>query len=89
MLTNILNPKVGIFYITFLPQFVPADANVATFSFLLATIHVLLGIIWFSLLIVATVPMRRLLRRSRFVKAMDRITGAVFVGFGAKLALSH
>ena len=89
MLTNILNPKVGIFYITFLPQFVPENVNVASFSFLLATIHVLLGIIWFALLIVATVPMRRLLRRSRIVKAMDRITGALFVGFGAKLVLSN
>jgi threonine/homoserine/homoserine lactone efflux protein len=88
LLTNMLNPKVGVFYITFLPQFVPAGANVALFSFLLATIHVLLGLIWFAVLISATVPMGRLLRRPPFVKAMDRFAGAVFVGFGAKLALT-
>jgi threonine/homoserine/homoserine lactone efflux protein len=88
LLTNMLNPKVGVFYITFLPQFVPEGANVALFSFLLATIHVLLGLIWFAVLISATVPMGRLLRRPPFVKALDRVAGAVFVGFGAKLALT-
>ena len=88
LLTNILNPKVGVFYITFLPQFVPPRANVALFSFLLAAIHVLLGLIWFAVLISATLPMGRLLRQPRFVKAMDRIAGVVFIGFGAKLALS-
>ena len=88
LLTNILNPKVGVFYITFLPQFVPPSANVTLFSFLLAVIHVVLGLVWFTVLISVTLPMRRLLRQPRFVRAMDRIAGVVFVGFGARLALS-
>jgi threonine/homoserine/homoserine lactone efflux protein len=89
LLTNLLNPKVGVFYITFLPQFVPAGANVAIFSFLLAVIHVLLSCLWFALLIAATVPMGRALQRPGVLKVMDRATGAVFVGFGAKLALTR
>jgi len=88
LLTNLLNPKVGVFYITFLPQFVPAGANVALFSFLLATIHVILGLAWFAALIAATIPIGGVLRRPGVIKAMDRVTGAVFVTFGAKLALS-
>jgi threonine/homoserine/homoserine lactone efflux protein len=88
LLTNLLNPKIGVFYVTFLPQFVPPGANVVLFSFLLATIHVLLGLGWFTMLIAGTVSMGRVLRRSRVVKAMDRVTGTVFVGFGVKLALS-
>ncbi len=88
LLTNLLNPKVGVFYITFLPQFVPTGANVGLFSFLLATIHVLLGLAWFAVLITATIPMGRVLRRPRVVKSMDRVTGGVFVAFGVKLALS-
>jgi threonine/homoserine/homoserine lactone efflux protein len=88
LLTNMLNPKVGVFYITFLPQFIPAGTNVALFSFLLATIHVLLGLVWFAVLISATVPMGRILRRPSFVRTLDRIAGAVFLGFGAKLALA-
>ena len=88
LMTNILNPKVGVFYITFLPQFIPVGASVALFSFLLATIHVLLSLVWFAVLIAATVPMGRLLRRPRVVKGLDRVTGGVFIAFGAKRALS-
>ena len=89
LLTNLLNPKVGVFYVTFLPQFVPAGVGVAAFSFLLAAIHVVLGLLWFAALIAATVPVGRFLRRPRVVKALDRVTGGLFVAFGAKLALSR
>ncbi len=44
---------------------------------------------WFAALIAATIPMGRVLRRPRVIKAMDRVTGGVFVAFGAKLALSR
>lgn len=88
-LTNLLNPKVGVFYITFLPQFVPAGASAAGFSFMLALIHVLLGLFWFAALIAATVPMSRFLARPRVVRVMDRLTGSVFVAFGVRLALSR
>lgn len=88
LLTNLLNPKVGVFYITFLPQFIPTGANVAAFSFLLASIHVLLSLAWFAVLIAATVPMSRLLRRPRVVRILHRVTGGVFIAFGAKLALT-
>jgi threonine/homoserine/homoserine lactone efflux protein len=89
VLTNLLNPKVGVFYVTFLPQFVPAGANIAGYTFLLACIHVLLGGFWFAALIIATLPLRRLLARPRVVKAMDRLTGCVFVAFGVTLALAR
>jgi threonine/homoserine/homoserine lactone efflux protein len=88
-LTNILNPKVGVFYVTFLPQFVPHGVNVAAFSLLLAAVHVLLTLAWFSLLIALTVPLGRFLAKPPVVRALDRLTGGVFVAFGAKLALTH
>ena len=89
LLTNMLNPKVGLFYVTFLPQFVPSGADVATFSFLLAAIHVVLGVAWLGLLVAATIPMGRFLRRPAVVRGADRLTGAIFVSFGVKLALSR
>lgn len=89
LLTNLLNPKVGVFYITFLPQFIPAGSNVAAFSLLLAFVHVLLGLAWFAVLIAATVPMGRLLRQPKVVRALDRVTGGVFIAFGAKLAFTR
>ena len=45
-LSNILNPKVGVFYVTFLPQFIPHGMNVAGFSLLLASVHVLITMAW-------------------------------------------
>jgi len=87
--TNITNPKVGVFYVTFLPQFIPAGANVAAYSFLLALVHIALSVIWFAALIAATVPLGRALRRPNVVKILDCITGGVFIAFGLRLAISR
>jgi threonine/homoserine/homoserine lactone efflux protein len=83
----LLNPKVGVFYVTFLPLFIPARVNVVGFSMLLASIHVVEGIIWFAVLIAAVRPLSLWLRNTRAAKAVDRVTGAVFVGFGIRLLL--
>jgi threonine/homoserine/homoserine lactone efflux protein len=88
-LTNVLNPKVGVFYATFLPQFIPAGANVAVFSLLLAGIHAALTLIWFAALVAMTIPIGRRLAEPGVVKALDRLTGSVFVAFGVRLALAE
>jgi threonine/homoserine/homoserine lactone efflux protein len=88
-LTNMLNPKVGIFYATFLPQFVPPDANTAAFSLFLAGIHVLLTSLWFSILIALTVPLAGIIRKPFVVRLLDQLTGCIFVAFGVRLAAAH
>lgn len=87
-LTNLLNPKVGVFYMSFLPQFVPAGASVAGHTFMLAGIHVALSWAWFGGLIAATAPLHDWLRRPVAVRTLDRLTGGIFVAFGFKLAAS-
>ena len=87
LLTNLLNPKVGIFYVSFLPQFVPPGVSVAPYLLMLAAIHSVLGVIWFSCLIAATRPISRFLRRPSIVKGCDRVTGGMFLAFGIGLAL--
>ena len=89
LFTNLLNPKVGVFYVTFLPQFVPAGAPAGPWMFLLAGLHVVFGLAWFAVLIAATLPLSRVLRRPAVVRWIDRIAGGVLIGFGAKLALSR
>ncbi len=88
LLTNLLNPKVGVFYVTFLPQFVPAGGSVAGHSFFLAALHVLLTLAWFAILVAATVPLSGWLQRPAAMKTLDRLTGGVFLAFGLKLAAS-
>ena len=89
LLTNLLNPKIGIFYVSFLPQFVPDGAPVAGTIFLLASIHAGLTGLWLGCLIAASGPLRRILARPTAVRTMDRLTGGVFIAAGAKLALSR
>jgi threonine/homoserine/homoserine lactone efflux protein len=89
LMTNLLNPKVGAFYVSFLPQFIPAGASVPATTLLLAVIHSALGLVWFLLLIGATRPLARRLRDPALVRLLDRLTGGVLILFGLKLAFSR
>ena len=88
-LNNLLNPKVGVFYVSFLPQFVPAGFAPPPFIMLLATIHFAMGLAWDGVLILATAPLKRWLQNAAVVRWLDRATGAVFVGFGLRLAFDR
>ena len=89
LLTNLLNPKVGVFYVSFLPQFLPGGVQAGPFIFLLAVIHVVIGTCWSGCLIGATRPIATALKRPAVVRWLDRATGVVFLGFGLKLALER
>ena len=86
LLTNLLNPKVGVFYLSFLPQFIPAGVQVWSFSILLALIHATEGLLWFLLLTNATELLSGWLRHPRVVMVLDSAMGAIFIGFGLRLA---
>jgi len=86
--TNLLNPKIGAFYVAILPQFIPAHAPHLLMGLTLAGVHDLEGIAWFTLLICAAHLARRFLASDRARKIMDRVTGTVLIGFGLRLALS-
>ena len=86
LLSNLTNPKVGVFYVTFLLQFVPPGVAVAPFIALLVTLHVAEGVLWLTFLIVATRSIARLLRRPAVVRVLERLTAAILIGFGLRLA---
>lgn len=85
--TNLLNPKVGVFYIATIPQFIPAGTSPLLMGVLLAAVHCLLSMVWFTLLIFGTGYAARWLKGARSIRIIDSITGSVLVGFGVKLAL--
>ncbi|MBI3677238.1 MAG: LysE family translocator [Proteobacteria bacterium] len=89
LFTNLLNPKVGVFYVTFLPLFVPSGVNVTLFSMLLTLIHMSEGLLWFALLILATRPLSRWLQRAAVKRALDGFAGLVLVGFGGALLIGR
>ncbi|WP_370419415.1 LysE family translocator [Streptomyces sp. QH1-20] len=86
-LTNLLNPKVGVFYVAVLPQFIPAGAPHFTTGLLLTCVHILLGLLWSMALIAFAQALRGWLQRPAARRALDRVTGTVIAGFGLKLAL--
>ena len=86
LLTNLLNSKVALFYLTFLPQFIRMGDPVLQKSVLLASIHIAMGLIWLSLYTLFLGRMKRVLSRSTVKRRMEAITGAALLGLGARLA---
>ena len=87
LLTNVLNPKVAIFYLSFLPQFINPGDSVLARSFLLAGIHQLVGLIWLASIVVFVSRLKGVLTKSSIRRRLEAVTGAVLIGFGLKLAL--
>lgn len=84
--TNLLNPKIGVFYMSLLPQFVPDDAPVLWTSLLFALIHDVEGLLWFALIVFAAGTARRTLTRPAVARRLQQVTGIAFIGFGLRLA---
>ena len=85
--TNLLNPKVGVFYLATIPQFVPPGAAPLLMGMLLAAVHCVLGMAWFTGVIAGGAALGARMRAPRVVRWVDRVTGGVLLAFGAKLAL--
>jgi threonine/homoserine/homoserine lactone efflux protein len=88
LFTNLLNPKVGAFYVAVLPQFIPAGTSPLGVGLLLALVHDVEALVWFTALITCAQALRGFLSRRRVQRGVDAGTGAVLVGFGVKLGLS-
>ena len=87
LLTDLLNPKVGVFFVTFLPGFVPHGMSVPWVSLLFGSIFVLMTAAYFAVLLTASRAVTTWLANARLRKRADRVTGAVLIGFGLRLAL--
>lgn len=85
LLTNTLNPKVGAFYITFLPQFIPRHSSVLVCSLLFAAVHAAEGVGWLSAVSLLSDRVAHVIRRRRVRRWLDRVTAAIFVGLAARL----
>jgi len=86
MLSNLLNPKISVFFMAFLPAFVPAGASAVGFSLVLGIWFIAETGLWLA--VVAWLADRgvRWLRRPAVQRWMERITGIVLIGFGLRLA---
>ena len=88
LLTNLLNPKVGVFYISLLPQFLPAGGPSLGWGALLVGIHLTVGLLWMPSLVWMAGRARRLFAREPVRRWMERVTATVLIGLGVKLAVN-
>ena len=90
-LTNVLNPKVAVFFLAFVPQFIAADAPDKAVAFIaLGTLFNINSMLWAHALVFATVAARRRVRASGRASAwLGRGVGVLFVSFGLRLALAQ
>ncbi len=86
ILSNLLNPKIAVFFTSFLPQFVSPGGPVLGQLLLLGVLFNLLGLAWLLGCAVFTSRVGDALRRPRVKAALERVTGCVLVALGLRLA---
>lgn len=89
MLTDLLNPKVGVFYLTVLPLFLPAGYPPVAVGALLAGVHVLMGMAWFTMVILGAHAVRGFLTSRRGGRVVDGVAGLAMLGFGVALGVER
>lgn len=85
LLSNLLNPKVAVFFLTFLPQFVTNGDRAMIDLFLMGCVYALMSIIWFIAYVLCLHYIREWLLSPNVQLWMEKATGVVLVGFGIKL----
>jgi RhtB (resistance to homoserine/threonine) family protein len=86
-LTNILNPKVAVFFLTFLPQFVDSGSNTFIPFLLMGITYTVLTAAWFLLYVYLINLISAFMKKPKTQNIIEGITGSILIGFGIKLAL--
>ncbi|MDP2698189.1 LysE family translocator [Thalassospira sp.] len=84
-LTNVLNPKVSMFYLAAFPQFMPVGEGAVLNAFLLVVVHSAINIVWFSAMVLLLSRLGNAMRNGVFQRWLKGVTGAIFIGFGIRL----
>jgi len=87
LITNLLNPKVAIFYVAFLPQFLSPGDPVLAKSLLLALIHNGLSLAWLGGLVIVVAQGKRWMQNPGVQAGMSRVSGIILIALGIRLAL--
>jgi threonine/homoserine/homoserine lactone efflux protein len=89
LLTNLANPKVAVVYTTLIPQFVSPGPGAGARTALLAATFVLMGLAWLTAYALAVAAVGRAFARPAVRAWIERVTGAVLVALGVRLALER
>ena len=87
LLTDLLNPKVGVFFVSFLPGFVPHGYSVGWTTLLFGAIFIVETAIYCAVLVLVASRVTAWMNRPRTRRRLDAMTGTILIGFGVRLAL--
>ncbi len=88
LMSNLLNPKIALIFLTLIPQFVSAGEPALPTTAVLAAAFLGLAVLWWRLFSFAVGGLGRVLSRQRVRTAIERLTGAVLIGLGLRVALA-
>jgi len=88
LMTNVLNPKVALFYLSFIPQFIH-EGDPLFKPLFLACVHIVMGICQLSAVILMITKLRKFLTSPNVKAGMEAVCGAMLTGFGIKLSLQE
>jgi threonine/homoserine/homoserine lactone efflux protein len=89
LVTSLANPKLAVFFAALFPQFVPAGEPVLPAALLMAATIVAFDLVWYSTLAYLVARARRAFVEGPWMRRFERLTGAVLVGLGVRLALER
>ena len=89
LLTSLANPKLAVFFVALFPQFVPPHDAVFPTALGMAGVIVVVDLIWYSILACVVSRAKRALADGPWQRRIDRLTGAVLIGLGVRLALER
>ena len=89
VVTSLANPKLAVFFAALFPQFVPDGASVLFSALLMAAMIVAFDLVWYSTLAYLVARARRAFVEGPWLARAERLTGAVLVGLGVRLALER
>jgi threonine/homoserine/homoserine lactone efflux protein len=87
LMTSGANPKLAVFFVALLPQFVPSGAPVLPWTLAMALILILVDLVYFTLLAWVVSRAKRAVVGSRLARRVERLTGAVMIALGVRVAL--
>jgi threonine/homoserine/homoserine lactone efflux protein len=89
LLSNLLNPKIALLFLTLIPQFVSRDEPALATTAVLAVAFIGMAVLWWRVFSLAVGALGRVLARERVRTAIERLTGAVLIALGLRVAFSH
>jgi threonine/homoserine/homoserine lactone efflux protein len=89
LVTSLANPKLAVFFVALFPQFIPRGAPVLPRALAMATVIVAVDLIWYSTLALLVARARNAFIEGGWGRRIERLTGAVLIGLGIRLALER